>query len=421
MTHPFLKKSFLAIVSLSVYSAFAAEKTPIPGANLDPDFLSAISFIKENFLPEDPNDDLSERMLKGIFGNLDPYSAYLNQQESEQEAGALAGKAVGFGIQGTPRKDGIFVEYVIENSPAGKAGIRYADLIRSANGFSGEESGGVALQDFVQQLIRRQTQPAEFVVQTPNTPPRNVTLIPAPYRLPSVKGAQILPGTTIGYLQLSAFTLQTAAECKTALDLLQKQPLDALILDLRRNNGGDISFAIEIADLFLPQETPIAWIQKRDEKSCIFAKSPDGYPQLRLALLIDSQTASAAELLAAALRENNRATLFGIKSFGKTSIQGYFSLPRKMGTVRLTVGYWSTPRDILADDGISPDYVIEQDADKTPACQNILAAQPSLPNTSPFKLPSTIPDLRPDRQLDAAFQFLKAQSVKTPAAPPSNP
>lgn len=409
------------MVSLSAYSAFAAEKSAIAGVIIDPDLLSAISFIEDTFLPEDQNDDLSERMLKGIFGNLDPYSAYLNRQESEQEAGALAGKAVGFGIQGTPRKDGIFVEYVIEDSPAGRAGIRYADLIRSANGVSGEALGGAAFQDFVQQLSRQEAKSAEFVVQTPNKPPRNITLVPAPYRLPSVRGAQILPGTTIGYLQLSAFTLQTAAECKTALDLLQKQPLDALILDLRRNSGGDISFAIEIADLFLPQKTPIAWIRKRDGKSCILAQSPDGYPKLHLALLIDAQTASAAELLAAALRENNRATLFGTKTFGKTSIQGYFALPRKMCTARLTVGYWSTPSDVLAGDGVSPDYLIEQDDAKTPACQNILAAQPYLPDTSPFKLPSNIPDLRPDRQLDAAFQFLKSQSKKTSAPPPSNP
>lgn len=418
--HAFFKKCSLLLASLATFSAFA--ETPPPDNSLDPDLLSAISFAAKTFLPENQNEDISESILKGIFGNLDRYSALLTPQEAEQEAGSIAGKAIGFGIQGMARKDGIFVEYVVENSPAGKAGIRYADLIRSANGISCEELGGAAFQPYLQNLSRQCEKPTELVVQSPNAAPRNVTLVPAPYRLPSVRGAQILPGTAIGYVRLSSFTLQTANECKDALALLRQHPLDALILDLRNNSGGDISFAIEVADLFLPQDTTIAWIRKRNERKRILAKSPDGYPELRLALLIDSQTASAAELLAAALHENNRASLFGTKTFGKTSIQGYFAIPsRQSYTARLTVGYWSTPQDSLVRNGISPDYVIEQPPEKTPACQNILSAQPSLPEHSPFKLPATIPDLRPDLQLDAAFQFLKkTDPAKTPAAPLSD-
>lgn len=286
--------------------------------------------------------DLVEKALPKILSELDPHSAYIPAKAAQQENDELKGSFGGIGVSFTVRDDTIHIQNVIKGGPSDKIGIMPGDKIVTVDGkpFVGKEC---TVETAPQKLKGpKGSQVKVGVVRRGVKKVLNFTITRGDIAVKSVDAAYVVtPG--IGYIKLNSFSETTYQEMLVALAKLNVQNCRNLIIDLRGNGGGVMDAAVRLANEFLPANRLIVYMQGRKCPRKEFRSDGRGaYQNIPLVVLTDELSASASEIFAGAMQDNDRATIVGLRSFGKGLVQ----LPiqfRDGSEVRLTIARYYSP------------------------------------------------------------------------------
>ncbi len=350
--------------------AQAGQDSPYPMYEL---FSKVVEQVRTHYVEADQStyEELVEGALKGMLQSLDPHSQFMDKEAfkamREETAGQFGGLGITIGIKDTM----LTVIAPMEGTPAFRAGLLSGDKIMEIDGDATE---GISLEDAVKKL---RGEPGTKVVIKVFRPKiqllKEFELERAVINVPSIKDARVLDGG-IGYVRMLQFGESTADDLQAALDTLEEQGARALVLDLRSNPGGLLTAAVEVAQKFLRRGDLVVFTRGRDNRMerSYRARARDTFPRVPMAVLINGFSASASEIVAGALQDNQRAILVGEKSFGKGSVQSV--LPQDGGTaIRLTTAKYYTPSErVIHDNGIEPDIVVPMSAENW---RNILLAR----------------------------------------------
>lgn len=348
-------------------STAAPAATPVGASGLTPEeqahfhvFWEAWGLLKREFYNREALDEqrMTYGAIKGLVESLDdPYTAFSTPREKELSETSLRGSFDGVGIQVDLRNEQLRVIAPIEGTPAERAGIRAGDVILAVDG---RPVKGLALADVVG-LIRgpRGTVVTLTIQRGDGTEPLTVSIEREEIKLRAVRSSML--EDQIGYLRIATFSASSAGDTEAALRALLEQQPRGLVLDLRANPGGYLNAAVDIASQFL-SDGVVLYQQNADGRRQELRARPGGLATaLPLAVLIDRGSASASEIVAAALRDNGRAVLIGEKSYGKGSVQTVHTLSDASG-LRITSAIWLTPRgQPLEHLGLEPDLPVPTD------------------------------------------------------------
>ena len=325
--------------------------------------------IRFYYVDDKSEQELIDTAIEGMLGKLDPYSSLLDTDQLESLYNSTTGEYRGIGIEVSYEDNEVKVIAPIFNSPAYRAGIRSGDTIVSCN--------GVALSNtdikFVHQQIKTASDKITFEIKHQGSEIiEKVVLEPELITIDSVAGAMV--SDTIGYARIHIFQEQTRDQLQLAIRQLRRDhpKLAGLIIDLRDNPGGVLNAAIEVSDLFLSDGLIVSTQGRYIGASFdYFATDSHSDIALPLTVLINHGSASASEILAAALQQNQRARLLGETSFGKGLIQSLIPLDDLNMTLKMTTARYYTPNgESIHGKGVTPDisYTRHQlsNADKSP-------------------------------------------------------
>jgi carboxyl-terminal processing protease len=319
-------------------------------------FTEALLLVSRYHVAESDFRELVYSAIEGMVGGLDEHSEFLAPESLKLLDESTEGRFVGIGVNVEPGRDGVKVVAPLEGSPALNAGIRAGDTITAVNGDSLQ---GVTLQDAVEKIRGDSGSRVQVTVEQADGATREVELVRGDIKLSSVQSCRMADEAT-GFLRVRQFTHSTASEVAEALDALLKKGMRRLVFDLRDNPGGVLNAAVEVAGLFLEKGDLIVSLKSRGgqeqerEYRAAGGRKPPRFP---VAVLVNRGSASAAEVVAGALRDNRRAVLIGERTYGKASVQSVIKMSlRPECAVRLTTGHYFTPAGELIDgEGIRPD------------------------------------------------------------------
>jgi carboxyl-terminal processing protease len=275
----------------------------------------------------------------GAGNALDDYTVLLTPSQFSFLQASMRGEIVGVGVKVGTADQKVVLTSVGPNSPAAEKGLKPNDQVVRIDGLAVD---GWSDEAVATRLLGRVGTAVDLDVQTPDLGPRSVRLVRQPVLMPSVDWEPV-PRDGVGYIRILTFQESTPQELKDALLQLQAVQMKALVLDLRGNSGGGLQAAVQVAELFLPDsviastESPL-----RRFRATYRAHNPHALT-LPLVVLIDGETASAAEVVAGALKENQRATVVGAPSYGKGSIQCPVALDRMPAGLWITVAHFNSP------------------------------------------------------------------------------
>ena len=348
----------IALALLAAGAAPAVAQTPTYEQMQSFSFL--LSQVRLNYVLHVTTEQLVRAAMEGMLRSLDPHSRFVPREDNDRWMAWEAGKLAGTGIVLEDEDGAATVAAVRGGSPAERAGILPGDRLRALND---TVVAGLSAEALQLRLVGEQgTRVRLRLERGQRLHPDTVTVsirhdLMAPR---SVGDARTLaPG--VGYVRLEEFEAEAAREVRRAADrVLPGRPPRALILDLRGNPGGMVHSAVEVASLFLPKGKLVYRTEaRRQENEGEFVTSDDGaLADVRLIVLIDAYTASAAEALAGALQDHDRAVLMGRRTFGKALVQRLFEIPPNGDAAWLTIGYLHTPSGRLIQRryaGLSPE------------------------------------------------------------------
>jgi carboxyl-terminal processing protease len=316
-------------------------------------FVDAVEKVETNYVRPVSRRELLETALEGMLQNLDPHSSYINTGEWRQFRRQIEGKFGGIGIQvGMDQENGrLRVIAPMVGTPAYEAGILAGDLIMEIEGQSAE---GMIPDKAAELLMGRPGTDVKLsVLHEGSEDPVPLTITRAIIEVPTVLGDRRKTNDQfdfmfdkdkkIGYVRVTTFSQNTADELKKALDQLKEEGVKGLILDLRDDPGGLLSAAVEVSDLFL-EKGEIVSTKGRNTPARKFDASKDAlYEDLPMVILINQNSASASEIVAAALQDHKRAVVVGQRSFGKGSVQNIIDLDGGNSVLKLTVASYYRP------------------------------------------------------------------------------
>jgi len=302
--------------------------------------------------------------VDGLISSLnDPYSFYITAEDSAAFEDELNGKFEGIGAELGQRDNRIVVIAPLPGTPADRAGLRAGDALLAING---ESTEGLTLQAAVSKIRGPEGSEVDLLVLTPGQPERSVKITREKISVSSVSvDFTERSGASVAHVEISSFTQTTESEFQEAVQAITLRRPVAIILDLRSNPGGYLDAAVAIADTFLSDGTILIEDFGSDQKNTISADANAPLAGYNVLVLVDGGTASAAEILAGALRDRLGARLIGTKTYGKGSVQEIEYLPDG-STVKLTIASWRTPNGTSIDaTGLEPSITIETDTSAT--------------------------------------------------------
>lgn len=307
-----------------------------------------LEFILELFEKKGfSNNEVYEMLIKSCMNLLDEHSHYLDKKQMQELNIRTQGIFVGFGIIMSKIDNSLVVLDVLKNSPASKAGIKVSDIVLKIDDFAYDE---ISLNRAVELLHKDIGEFVSLLIK------RDATLINAKLKVDTLEFKKLK--NRILYFKISSFDASIAMKISNKLKEHQKSSR-AIILDLRGNPGGFVSQAVKIADMFLNRGNIITQIGREGSDKKYFDASKEmTLSTLPLMVLVDSNTASSAEILSGALQIHHRATLFGERTFGKGSVETLYSINRDE-SISLTVAhYFLADFSTIEGVGILPDYEI---------------------------------------------------------------
>lgn len=317
-----------------------------------------LTTIQADYVEEIPPKDLIYGSLKGMLSTLDPHSQFLDPDEYKDLKTETQGKFGGLGIEISIRDGLLTVITPIEDTPAWNAGVKAGDRIVK---IEDELTKDMTLSEAVKMMRGKPgTEINITVLRESEFEIKEFEIIRQVIHIQDVKNTQILEDN-IGYVRLAEFREDSAKEFRKALDQLEKEGANSLIVDLRNNPGGLLNVAIKITEEFLPDGAPIVSTKgrRRSQNTETRSTNTNHLIDWPMVVLINEGSASGSEILAGALKDNKRAIVLGEKSFGKGSVQSVIPLPDGSG-LRLTTSKYFTPSGVtIHGKGIEPDIVVE--------------------------------------------------------------
>lgn len=344
------------LTTVLIYNKIGTTSTYANNKILNSEFIRKIyalkNIIDDEYIYDVNEDNLIDGAIKGYVDGLDDeYTEYFTKKEMEEFKTETEGNYVGIGIymfQNT-KENTIVILTPIENSPAEKAGILPGDIIKKVDGveYTGEDFEKIATYikgkegTTVKLGIERDGKELTFEVER-----KNIDLYP-------IK-SEVLENN-IGYISISSFDEDCAKEFKDAYTELNKSNIKSLIIDLRNNGGGIVDEALKIADYVLEKDDVILITKDKSGKEEIEKSTKKPIINIPIVILTNENTASSSEILTAALKEHEKATIVGEKTYGKGVIQKLITLTDGSGIKITTEEYYTPNRNKINKVGITPD------------------------------------------------------------------
>jgi carboxyl-terminal processing protease len=317
--------------------------------------------VKHDYVNSVDDHQLLQAAIRGMVASLDPYSAYLEGNAYDEVKISSSGQYSGVGIEVAMEDDEVVVVAPFDGSPAAEAGIRSGDTIVSIDDIPVNPS---ALDDTIGRMRGAEGTSVKIgIMREGNSEPLFFTLKRSRVSLHSVKFELLEPG--IGYVRIAQFSETTAEDFAAALKDLRKRnagPLKGMVLDMRNNPGGVLEAAVAVADTFLDGGVIVtAKGRTPDSKFEMDATPGDELNGAPIVVLVNGGSASAAEIVAGALKDQHRAKLMGRTTFGKGSVQTIMPLGEDRA-IKLTTSLYYTPSGVSINHrGIAPDIELPRD------------------------------------------------------------
>lgn len=324
--------------------------------------IDSYNHIKTNYYKDIDEDELVNGAVKGMLEAIgDPYTTYMDESLYSNFNITLNGSYEGLGIEITKQGDDIVIVGIFGDSPATKAGLKLGDIILSVDDLKSNEISTAEFSSYVRNsnkstfkvVIQRDGEEKTFEIKRERVILKSVT-------------SKVIEKSNkkIGYIYMSIFAANTYNQFKENLESLEKQGIDSLIVDLRDNSGGELNTATNIISLFMNKEKIIYQIEDKNgnvEKTYSKGKKDKTYP---IVVLVNNNTASASEVLTAALKDNLNAKVVGEKTFGKGTVQTVMNTSTGE-QYKLTTKKWLTPNgEWINEKGIEPDVEVKISKDK---------------------------------------------------------
>lgn len=348
---------FILLITFPSTHLSADEKDVYEGLS---NFTKVLDLIERNYVDEVDSKQLTTDAIEGMLKSLDPYSVYLTKEKFKELEIDTYGEFGGIGVELTVKNGILTVITPIVGSPAYNAGVRPGDQVLSIDGKSTEN---MSTYDAAKLLRgKRGTEVRILIESEDSNEPKEIVLEREVIRITSVESR--LVGTGIGYIKLIQFQKKSSAEFNSAYKDLTEQngdELNGLIVDLRNNPGGLLDQAIEVADQFIKSGVLVS-VRGRSQYDTKDYHATTGtiIPDIPVVVLLNKGSASASEVVAGALRDNNIATILGTKSFGKGSVQTIVELEDGSGVKLTTARFYTPSGDKINNVGIAPDIEVQE-------------------------------------------------------------
>ena len=396
--------------------------------------------IHKNYVEEISDDELLEGAIQGMLQQLDPFSRYIPPEQQKDFDQQTTGVIHGIGILVDQRKGQLIVISPLEDSPAFHAGILPGDVILT---IAGKTTQSMSITDAIKMLKGEPKTSVDMEVRHEFTGKiEKLSVERGLVRIPSIKGYVrdeegswnylIDKENRIGYIRLTNFLDSTHEELDAAITTLDPKTLGGLILDFRFNPGGLLKSAVRVANRFLTSGVIVSTKGRFHREITYSAEGYPTYPPMPVVILVNQYTASAAEIVSGALKDHKRATVVGVRTFGKGSVQNVIELQEGYGYIKITTAYYYLPsgRNIhrgrkAAEWGVDPDVEITLTGDEmmaversrreadilyAPASTNASTKQATTTTTTRAGTPKP---LMIDRQLGEALKILRGKVART--------
>ncbi len=306
----------------------------------------------------------------GAVASLDEYSSYLTRDQLTDVYSQIDGNFVGLGIELKSEQGRLNVVNVLADSPAHRSGIHAGDWITSVDGRSTDDVSTDAAADL---LKGPEGTFVNVIVASADGTSRELRLGRERVEVPSVEKIQMLdPESGIAYFQITSFQKNTSRDVDTALWQLHRAGMRSLVVDVRGNPGGLLTASVEVADKFITGGTIVSTRGRSTQEDYDYKAHEPGTWRLPLIVLIDGDSASAAEIFSGAIHDSRAGTVVGEQSYGKGSVQGIFPLSLSGCGVRLTTAkFYSPSGQPISHRGVTPDVAVRKVARVTSEGQTI--------------------------------------------------
>ena len=353
------------VLGLAVFWAFSTFYRPAAGKNqLDTAMLYKVqSILRQKYDGEIDYGKFSEGAAAGAVASLgDPYTVFLDQQNNKELADDLKGELTGVGIEVGQKDDKLTVIAPFDGTPASKAGIRAGDIIATIDG---EVTSSLTIDQAVNKIRGEKGTVVKLGIIRAGELLKEIEITRELISIPSV--SYEMKDGKIGYIKIRRFGEDTASLVKSAGASLKSQGAKAVIVDVRDNPGGYLEAAVEVASQFANKGVIVEERSRNSKPKLEYAIAGGTMIDIPVIMLINGGSASASEILAGALNDNDRATLVGEKTYGKGSVQEVVCLsPVFMNSdcpgasLKVTIARWFTPAGInISKEGIKPEVEVK--------------------------------------------------------------
>lgn len=329
-------------------------------------FGDILTEVKQNYVIDPPSDKLIYNAVNGMLAGLDPHSSYMNAQQYADMQVQTSGQFGGLGLEVTQADGLLKVITPIDDTPGSRAGIKPGDIIVQIDGLS---TDSLTLDDAVTRMRGTPGTTVKLTLKrTGQSTPVVLTLTREIIKIQDVKDKVLSTDAgPVGYIRLDSFDENADPHIRNAIADIQKQakgPIHGYILDLRDNPGGLLDQAVAVSDDFLNSGEIVSTHGRHSADDQVWYAQPSGdiVHGAPIVILTNSGTASAAEIVTAALQQNRRALVLGTKTFGKGSVQTIMPIDNE-GALRLTTALYFTPSGkSIQGYGVSPDVTVNDSA-----------------------------------------------------------
>lgn len=319
-------------------------------------FQKVVHLVETKYVDSVENQKLIYGAIKGMIETLDPHSSFLTPEMLREMKNDTSGKFGGVGIEISMKNGVLSVISPIEGTPAWKAGLKPNDRIVK---IAGESTKGMGLEEAVRKMRGKKGTPIRLSIYRKGLDKlKDITLYRDEIKIQVVKSEELEEG--FGYIRLSSFNENAGPDVRKALQQLEKKhKIKGMILDLRMNPGGLLDQAVEVASQFLDGVPVVITKDRTGVVDTKVAKMSVAFKDFPMAVLVNSSSASAAEIVAGALQDHKRAIIMGQSTFGKGSVQQVVELGSDLG-LKLTIQRYYTPSGrSIQEKGVQPDILLE--------------------------------------------------------------
>ena len=344
----------IGIVTLTLISVFWGMHKLTHNAGGTLQFLYTLGKIRSSYVGEYTDKKLFEGAMHGLVESLDdPYSEYMDEKGFARLNEMTDGTFGGIGVVLGQRNKEFVVVSPMEGSPGAKAGIEAGDKILKVNDV---DTKGRTLEDVVSTIRGKKGTSVKLLLEHKNGQQFTADIVRDDIKVQSVAG-RMLPDSKIGYIRIAMFNENTGEEFKKAYEKLEQEGMQATLLDLRHNPGGLLTECVKVSNYIVPKGPVVSITDKKGDTKVYESKLEKvKYP---LAVLIDHGSASASEIVSAAVQDTKAGKLFGVKTYGKGCVQSVFHITTKTGLKLTTAMYYTPSGRSIHKVGVTPDVEIE--------------------------------------------------------------